>query len=176
MTAEYVAVGRVRKPHGIHGELVVETLCDEPDAMFAPGCRFFVGAGGEVPDGALGQVQVTRSRPFKNGLLMCLREVGDRTAAEGWRGRTLLVSAADLPPLDEGEAYVRDLVGMRVEDVAGVAIGQVRDVLQLPQGLLLEVARAAGVVHIPYVDPIVVRTDRDRRAIVVSLPEGLLEL
>ena len=43
------SVGRVRRPHGVRGELVVEALTDEPDAIFAPGRRLFQG----TPDGSL---------------------------------------------------------------------------------------------------------------------------
>jgi 16S rRNA processing protein RimM len=176
VTDEYVAVGRVRKPHGIHGELVVEPMCDEPDAMFAPGRRFLVGHASDVPDPTLGSAEVTRSRPFKEGLLVSLRALADRTAAEAWRGRTLLVAAADLPPLAEGDAYVRDLIGMRVNDVAGGVVGDVRGVLKMPQGLLLEIQRDRGVVHVPFVDAIVVRTDMEARVITIAPPEGLLDL
>ncbi|MGH7671150.1 MAG: hypothetical protein ACRENQ_16830, partial [Gemmatimonadaceae bacterium] len=40
---EFLIVGRVRKAHGIRGELVVEPITDAPDAIFAPGRRVFAG-------------------------------------------------------------------------------------------------------------------------------------
>ena len=64
MSDEYYLVGRVRRAHGIRGELVVEALTDAPDAVFAPGRRVFVGtAEGDLVRGAQ-ELRVLRSSPF----------------------------------------------------------------------------------------------------------------
>ena len=42
-TPAFIIVGRVRKAHGIRGEVVVETITDAPDAIFAAGRRLFAG-------------------------------------------------------------------------------------------------------------------------------------
>ena len=84
-------IGRVRRAHGIRGELVVETLTDAPDAIFAPGRRVFAGTreGDLSPDRR--ELRVLRSSPFKGGLIVAFEGIDDRTTAEQWRDRHLLV-------------------------------------------------------------------------------------
>lgn len=189
MTAPaFAIVGRIRKAHGIRGEVVVEPITDEPDAIFAAGRRVFAGtADGSLvpPPGTLRdgrdpgprELHVRHSSPFKGGLLVAFDAIADRTEAERWRERYLLVPVEELTPPGDDEVYVHDLVGMRVEHAAGAAgeIGRVTTTFDLPQGLMLEVRTAAGRVLIPYRPEIVTRVDVDARVIYVDPPEGLLE-
>jgi ribosomal 30S subunit maturation factor RimM len=64
LSAEFYLVGRVRRAHGIRGELVIETLTDAPDAIFASGRRVLAGtrAGDVTPDRQ--ELHVLRSSPF----------------------------------------------------------------------------------------------------------------
>src|SRR5215208_3228157 len=114
-TPAFIIVGRVRKAHGIRGEVVVEAITDAPDAIFAAGRRVFAGtATGDLAPTRL-ELHVRSVRSFNEGLLLGFAEVPDRTAAETWRGRYLLLPANELPPPDEEEVYVHELLGMRVE-------------------------------------------------------------
>ena len=63
-TPAFIIVGRVRKAHGIRGEVVVEPITDAPDAVFASGRRVFAGtAGGDLaPNRA--ELHIASSRPF----------------------------------------------------------------------------------------------------------------
>jgi 16S rRNA processing protein RimM len=177
VTGDYTIVGRIRKPHGLHGELLVETMCDDPGAIFAPGSRVIAGTdAGDLLGGSVREMSVTRARPFKGELLVTFREIGDRNAAEEWRHRFLLVPTATLPVPQDGEVWVHELVGMRVTHVSGAPVGEVVGVEELPQGLLLEVKTARGTSSVPFVDAIVVGVDRDARMLTIDPPEGLLEL
>jgi 16S rRNA processing protein RimM len=133
-TPEWVIVGRVRKAHGLEGELVVEPITDRPGAIFAPGRRVVAG----TPDGEVArdrrELVVRSSRPFKGGLLVHFEGIASREESELWRARFLLVPGAELAPLEEGEVYVHDLYGMRVELASGEALGVVEAVYELPQG------------------------------------------
>ena len=175
----FIIVGRVRKAHGIRGEVVVETITDAPDAVFAPGRRVFAGtaAGDLAPNRT--ELHVDTSRPFNEGLLVGFAEVPDRTVAETWRGRYLLLPADELPPPSEDEVYVHDLLGMRVELQSGELVGTVDETYDLPQGLALDVRRAPPrekeTVLILYDDQTIASLDKAARVIVVTPPEGLLE-
>lgn len=175
----FIIVGRVRKAHGIRGEVVVETLTDEPDAIFASGRRVYAGtADGDIaPDRAT--LQVAGSRPFSDGLLVAFAEVPDRTAAERWRGRFLLLPADELPPPSDDEVYVHDLLGMTVVGADGAVLGTVADTYELPQGLALDVRRAAPregeMVMLNYDERTIASVDKGARVIVVTPPDGLLE-
>lgn len=174
--AEFLLVGRVRKAHGIRGELVVELLTDAPGAVFAPGRRLFAGTA----DGRLdprGQVlHVKHASPFKGGLIVHFEELADRTTAELWRERYILAPAADVPPPDEDEVYLHELVGMRMTVADGDVLGEVVAYYELPQGVVLEVKRGKGdMVLIPFTEGIVTELDEAARLITVTLPEGLVD-
>ena len=174
--AEFVIVGRVRKAHGIRGELVVEPITDAPERIFAPGQRVFAGTvrGDLAPDRR--ELRIDRATRFKGGLIVAFREIADRNAAEQWRNRFFLVPAAEVPPLDEGEVYVHELVGMRVLLASGVGLGEVAEVYELPQGLAIDVRRdeGGGTVLLLY-EQSVISVDRDTRTVTVTVPEGLLD-
>jgi 16S rRNA processing protein RimM len=180
---EYAIVGLIRKAQGIRGEVVVEPLTDKPDVVFASGSRVFAG----TTDGELATVHdvrgeenvptltITRSQPFKKGLIVQFEELQDRDSAELWRGRYLLAPFSELPPLQDDEVYLHDLTGMKVVTPAGAEIGEVTTFYELPQGVMLDVNTARGSVLIPYRAEIVVRTDLETRTIVMDDKLGLLE-
>jgi 16S rRNA processing protein RimM len=175
----FIIVGRVRKAHGIRGEVVVEVITDAPDAVFAPGRRVFAGTvAGDLAPNRL-ELHIRTARPFNEGLLVGFDAVPDRNAAETWRGRYLLLPAEELPPPDDDEVYVHDLVGMRVELEGGVPLGTVEEIYELPQGLAIDVRRIAPrekeTVMLPYDDRTVAAVDKAARVIVVTPPEGLIE-
>jgi 16S rRNA processing protein RimM len=176
MTApEFLIVGRIRKAHGIRGELVVEPITDGPEAIFAPGHRILVGnARGDVSTDRR-ELHVTSVRPMGEGLLVKFDEIPDRTAAEVWRGRYLLLPGAEVPPPSEDEIYVHDLLGMQVVLATGEVVGQVQDVFELPQGFAIDVARATGTVLVPFDDRVVSSVDRAARVITIDPPAGLLD-
>jgi len=178
-THAFIIVGRVRKAHGIRGEVVVEAITDAPDAVFAAGRRVFAGtaAGDLAPNRT--ELHIETSRPFNEGLLVAFAEVPDRTVAETWRGRYLLLPADELPPPSDDEVYVHDLLGMRVELASGELLGTVDETYELPQGMALDVRRAppreSESVLILYDEHMIASVDKAARLIVVTPPEGLLE-
>jgi 16S rRNA processing protein RimM len=175
----FIIVGRVRKAHGIRGEVVVETITDAPDAIFASGRRVFAGtASGDLAPTRL-ELHVEQARPFNEGLLVGFAEVPDRNAAETWRGRYLLVPAGEVPAPSDDEIYQHELPGMRVLLQDGGAVGVVEEVYELPQGLAIDVRRDAPrdgeTVMLPYDDRTIASVDKAARVIVVTPPEGLIE-
>ena len=175
----FIIVGRVRKAHGIRGELVVEVTTDAPDAIFASGRRVFAGTvSGDIAP-ARQELHVRSARPFNDGLLVGFDEVADRNEAELWRGRYLLVPQHELPTPAADEIYLHDLIGMRVELHGGQPVGTVEELYELPQGLALDVRRieprANETVILLYDDATIASVDKNERVIVVTPADGLLE-
>ncbi len=173
-------VGRVRRAHGLKGELLVLLMTDAPDAIFAPGARVVVG----TPDGDLAldpnthaprELVITAARDFKDGLLVTFAGIGDRTEAERWGGRTLLVPTDELDEPAEGELWLHELPGFRAVDPQGAEIGAVENYYELPQGILLEIRTARGLRDVPFNDAFVKDFDRAARVMTLDVPEGLLE-
>ena len=173
-TSQLIIVGRVRKAHGIRGDLVVEPITDDPDAIFAPGRRFFAGTVSGDPAKGSPELHVESAQPFKGGYIVHFTEIADRDVAETWRDRFLLLPSDELTPLAEDEVYIHELLGMRVELTSGEPVGTVLDTYELPQGLTLDVQRATGTVMIPF-ERIVTSVDRAARVIRIDPPAGLLD-
>jgi 16S rRNA processing protein RimM len=170
-------VGRVRRAHGIRGELVIEPLTDAPDAVFAPGRRVFAGTvdGDPAPDGR--ELVVEESRPFKGGgWIVAFDSIVDRNEAELWRQRYVLAPAEELEPAGDDEIYVHDLLGMKVVFATSLEpVGEVVDVYDVPQGLMLDVKRDKDTVLIPFRPEVVTRIDHAERRLLIDPPEGLLD-
>jgi 16S rRNA processing protein RimM len=165
-----VIVGRVRRPHGIRGEVVVEVLSDVP-GRFEPGSRLAAtGPGGET---AL--VTVESCRPHRNVALLRFVEVADRDAAEALSGASLGVERRAVPPAPSGGYYHYELLGCRVSDRAAGELGEVVDLLSDGGGLLLLVEGRAGVLPLPFVESFLLAVDVAAGRIETDLPPGLVE-
>ncbi|MFT3714896.1 MAG: ribosome maturation factor RimM [Gordonia sp. (in: high G+C Gram-positive bacteria)] len=167
-----LVIGRVVKTHGVRGELVVDVRTDSPEERFAVGTRL----RGRAPRGA-GETdyQVTAARPHAGRLLLSLKGVGDRSAADALRGTLFVIDADDVDSGDDpDEFYDHELIGMTVTTVDGDEVGTLADVLHLPGGEVLSVATPAGAeVLVPFVREIVPTVSAD--GIVIDPPEGLIE-
>lgn len=161
---ERVAVGRVLRPHGVRGEVVVEVLSDVPERL-APGSRLW--AGGR-------QVTVESHRPHKSGALLLFAGVDDRDRAEELRDALLEVDRSRVPEAPEGTYYWYQLLGCRCS-VDGQDLGKVTDLLEDGGGLLLVVSDGERQVPIPFVQSFLKEVDVEHGRIELDLPEGLLE-
>ncbi|MBI4540271.1 MAG: 16S rRNA processing protein RimM [Gemmatimonadetes bacterium] len=173
----FLAVGYVEKPHGTKGELRVRLLSDRVHVYFAEGARVRIaGPGGELPDGDYPPTEVERARPFQRGLLVKLDVLHDRSAAEAVRQRYLLVPFEEVEPLEEGELFYHQLLGLTAVTPTGEALGVVSEIYELASSHLLEVRGSERTHLIPLVGAIVKAVDLDADRIVLDPPPGLLEL
>ena len=105
----------------------------------------------------------------KGGAIARFAEVPDRTAAEQLRGTVLTVPRSTLPPLEEGEYYHADLIGLAVETDAGEALGTVVGVENYGAGDILEIERSTGKrFMVPMIEDAVLQWDGER--VVVAAP------
>ncbi len=180
----FAIVGRIRKPQGIRGDVTVELLTDEPERFFAPGSRVFAGTiRGDVanhPDDRTNplsrqELRVLEATPYRGGLIVKFDSMPDRTAAELWRQRYLLVPANEITPPSGDEIFMHDLIGMRVRGDDGTELGEVTGLFELPQGLTLEVKRDGADVLVPYRPSVVREVDLGERIVLVDMTSGLFE-
>ncbi len=169
----YLAVARVRKPHGLKGDVVVWLLTDDPEAVFQPGRQLVpIDDDGQPVDQP---VTIERSRRYQRQWLLKFEGVQDRPGVDGWRDRVFGVDASELRPPADDELYEHEVPGTDVV-VKGEVVGTALGLVQAPGGTLLEIEVGERTLLVPFRRPIVKQVDRRRGMIELDPPEGLLEL
>ncbi len=123
--AERILVGEIGKPHGVRGLVKLRSFTADPAAIASYG--LLTDATGER------RFALT----FLADGLARVEGVGDREAAARLTGTGLYVERANLPPPEEDEFYLADLVGLRAETAGGEALGRVRSVEEHGAGAFL---------------------------------------
>lgn len=149
-------IGRVVRPHGLRGEVVVELITNRSDRL-TPGTVFA---------GPIGPLTIASSRPFQMRHLVQFVGVDSREQAE--QIRDLVLRAEPLPEADEDALWVHELVGSEVRDAGGNALGTVKAVEDNPASDLL-VLDNGGLVPCRFV------VNRADGVVFVDIPEGLLD-
>jgi 16S rRNA processing protein RimM len=147
-----VALAAVAGAHGIKVELRLKLFSDSVESL-ARHSRLYVGgrelALKDIKDG--GKTAIAR-----------FEGISDRSAAEALRGSLVEVDRDQLPPLEEGEYYHADLIGLPCVDQAGEPLGAVVAIEDFGAGELLDVERPDGKrALIPFREPMA-RLDGDR--------------
>jgi 16S rRNA processing protein RimM len=155
--ARRLEVGRVAKPHGLRGEVVVVPVSNQP-ARFDVGSQLWLD---ERP------VTVTTSRPSKGAFIVRFAGVDDRNAAESLRNA--LLTGEPLGAAPEGEVWVHEVIGLPVRDRGGRTLGSVVAVEANPAHDLLVLDEGALI-------PMVFVVEQLDDALVVDVPDGLLDL
>jgi 16S rRNA processing protein RimM len=167
----YVVVGRILRPHGIRGELRVGVITDYPERLGQQACFYL------APPDSPEEVQrypVERLRWHGDALLLKLGGCDDRNAADELRGMLVQIPIEAAVPLEEGEYYHFQLVGVRVETESGEWLGQVVEVLATGANDVYVVRGPWGEVLLPAVDDVVCELDLELRRMVVHLLPGML--
>ena len=158
-------VARIGKPHGLRGEVTVQTHTDDPEARFAPGVAYATEAapGSGVPR----SLTLRTARLHQKTWLLGFEEIPDRTGAESLRGTRLFIDAeaAAEAAADEDDAWYEDELG----EVTGLRTGAAQD------QLVLRLTGGAEAL-VPFVEAIVPEVDVEGGRVVVDAPPGLLEL
>ena len=134
---DFVLFGRFGAPHGVRGEIRLQSFTAEPQAIaaYGPLCD---------ESGARRFVLASVRAQGKDMLVARVEGVDDRQAAEALTGVGLYVARALLPQPDEDEFYLADLEGLRAESAEGILLGRVVAVRNFGAGDILEVAPAQG--------------------------------
>lgn len=165
-------VGRIARPHGRHGQVIVNVETDFPEERFRAGGELFVDRGGVVEPLTLTAVRFHQGRPILGFTGVETIEVAERLA-----GLEVRIPAARLTRLPAGMFYRHDLAGCRVETSAGLEVGVVSGVEGTVDASRLVVASPGGEeILIPLVSDICVAIDTTTKRIVIDPPSGLLDL
>ena len=158
MKNNYVEIGKVVNTFGIKGELKIVSESDFVDYRYAVGKTIFLKMRS-----VLKEVKVSSFRIHKGNILITIDNLLDIN-------EVVLADKNDVPPLEDGEFYIDDVVGLDAYDVNGEKLGVVSDVIIIPYNDLIEVELLNGKKElIPYVDEYVLDILEDR--IIIKLLE-----
>src|SRR4051812_39384708 len=168
---EMVLVGRISRPHGLRGHVVVNPETDFADERFVAGATFWtrVERGDE-------QLVVAAARIQGRHPIVGFEGFERIEDVERLAGLELRVPEDALQPLQPGTYYEHQLVGCTVETVSGDAIGEVAKVEGGAGASRVVINGPHGEILIPLAVDICVEIDVANKRIRVSAPEGLLEL
>jgi 16S rRNA processing protein RimM len=164
-------VGRIARPHGIRGQVIVNPETDFPDTRFQAGAELFIERNGAAIPLRLTSARFQGQRP-----VIGVDGVETMTDAEALAGLELRVPLDWLAPLPADTYYRHDLIGCVVEMADGRTVGPVSDVEGTMTGSRLIVDGAHGEVLIPLVAPICTIVDPAAKRIVIDPPAGLIEV
>ena len=155
-----IKIGKVGGPQGVKGEMRILPLTDFPD-------RFASLDEVQVGDELL---HIESCRPYKQFMLMKFREYPVREDAMRLTGRFLTVSRDQAAPLQQGEYYTFDIIGLEVMDPAGRKLGRVREVLRTGANDVYEVV-GDGTILVPALKSVVREINVPEGCMVVDMPE-----
>jgi len=163
---QQLAVGRVLRPHGVRGDLLVDAYSDELQTL-EPETEVFLGSS---PASHL----VVSVRPHQGRLLLKLSGCVDRNQAEQFRGLEVRVTLKRADPLPAGVYYHRQIIGLQVIELDGRVLGEVAEILETG-GNDVYVVRAAGGTELllPAISSVILNTDLEKGQIQVAIPRGL---
>ncbi len=171
----HLAVGLLKKAHGVPGDVLVYPLTDQPEQVFRGGRELLVLD--RATGAATGAVmKVKRARAYHRAWLVHFEGLDDRTQVQALGETYLGITVGEARPLAEGEFFLHELVGLAVQTLDKAPVGTVVKVYEAPQGLLLSVVDGAKEHLIPFRPGIVRRVDRAERMVTVDPPAGLLDL
>ncbi|MBO6214147.1 MAG: 16S rRNA processing protein RimM [Lachnospiraceae bacterium] len=166
-------VGIITDTHGIRGEVKVFPTTEDPD-------RF-----NEIPevilqeaDGGEKVLGIERARRTKDRVILKFKGIDNINDIEAYKKCELYVTRENAVPLSEGEYYVADLLGLRVEDESGEFLGELTDVISTGANDVYEISAPGRdkKILIPAIKDCILDTDIKEGIMKVHILPGLLDL
>jgi 16S rRNA processing protein RimM len=163
----FLAVGKLRRPHGVNGEIIMDVLTDFPERLHR-GMTLYVGLDRQP-------LRLRSLRWAAAALLVAFDGYNTPEQAGDLRNHFACVTTADRPPLPEGEYYHHQLIGLKVISEQGEILGNVTEILATGANDVYVVRAETGAeILIPAVDEFVRSVDLERRELRIHVTPGLL--
>jgi 16S rRNA processing protein RimM len=163
---EHLVVGRVVRPHGVRGALVVEPGSRVIESL-QPGSIIFLGESEQA-------YKIENIRPHRKRFLIALEGIKDRNEAELYRDLDVRLTYVDSDPLEEHEYYYWQILGLQVETEEGLNLGQVVDIIETGANDVYIVHNEAGEeLLLPAIAQVILQVELEANKLVVRLLPGL---
>lgn len=164
---EKIKIGQVVNVVGLKGELKVYHYSDYKE-RFEEFSKVYLDHK---------EFRIAGVRYMKEMVILKLEGISDRTEAETYKGKDVLIDKEDTRELPEDTYYIYDLIGLSVVDENGAVLGSVSDVIQNSTQDLYEVEKEdKSRFLIPAVEEFILNIDMESRTMTVRLIDGLMEL
>lgn len=168
---DHLVIGEVLRPHGVRGEVRMRVLTDNREDL--PSLEYVYLADSPADKGK-NRLDLKSLRFNKAYALLSFNGVDSRDEAEALREKLVLIDIEQATPLEEGQYYLFQLVGMRVV-AEGVELGAIKEVLQTgANDVYIVDSDIHGELLIPAHDETIVSIDFEAQIVSMTLPEGLL--
>ncbi len=165
-------VGVISSVHGIHGECKVYPTTDDKARFKDLKNVYAVDAAGRET-----KLQIKNVRFFKNLVICGFEGITLPEEILKLKGRDLMIDRCDAVPLEKGEYFIADLIGLKVLDENGVQLGEVTDMFPTGANQVMEVKLCEGrTVLFPYISECILSVNLEEGTIRVHVMKGLLEL
>ena len=172
-------LARIRRPQGRRGEVFADILTDFPE-KFAERKRLWLLSETASTNLAPREAELVTHWLHKGGVVLHFAGVDSISAAETLAGLGVAIPREQRVPLSEGEAFIGDLIGCALVDVAGpepLTVGTIDDVdRDAGPAPLLIVRSPGGEVLVPYAKSYLRKLDIENKRVEMALPEGLVDL
>jgi 16S rRNA processing protein RimM len=163
----YLAIGYLRRPHGVSGEIIMDLHTDFPDRVKA-GRKIYIGDKHE-------SATFDTVRVHGDSLLISLRGYDTPETVGRFRNQWVYVKAKDVPPLPVGQHYKYEFIDLDVVDDQGNALGKIAEILETGANDVYVVRNEAGrEILLPAIPSVVLEVDMEGRRMKVHLLEGLI--
>ena len=163
----YLAIGYLRRPHGVKGEVIMDLHTDYPERI-KPGRKVYIGETHEA-------YTIDSSRTHGAGMLVKLRGFDSPEPAGRFRNQWMFVKSSEVPALPEGQYYKHDLIGLRVVTDEGEMLGVTNEILETGANDVYVVRKEDGKeVLIPAIPDVVLEINMEERFMKVHLLDGLI--
>lgn len=163
---EYLAVGRVLRPHGLRGDLLLEPASDLANTL-RPGTTVYLGASRE-------RAVIRSLRAHGRQYLVLLEGSVDRSGAEGWRDLVVYVHFDQAAPLPEHTYYRWQIIGLQVWSDEQESLGRIVEILETGANDVYVVRSESGQeLLLPAIEPVVLEVDLAEKRMTVHLLPGL---
>ena len=170
--ADRIAVGVIRKAHGVRGEASVELWTDSADRLLELSEVELISP--DEKEARLATIESARAHLGR--ALVKFSGLDSPEALRDLQNWTIEIPEAHARTLDADEYFLHDLIGLTLVDPGGRVRGVVKDTEEGGGGILLTVQGPKGTFDVPFAARICTRIDLEGKRIVVDLPEGLDDL
>ncbi len=168
---DFIEIGYISKAHGIKGELkAVLDVHDVSDYLNRKNLWLAKKPGAPQP------YELKKFQPTGKQCILAFKDIHTRNDAEALQGYTLLIPQSELAPLEEGQYFFFEILGFSIRDKQKGELGKVDDILEGGLQDLIVMRYKNKEVLIPAVDEVLLEVDKEKKEVLVDLPQGLLEM